>query len=69
MRFRQQTKTGDTAGVRELVPLRLSDWPELKSGDDSIKESAQNLKVAKGLGSTTVGINHPFDSIHNFARS
>lgn len=69
MRFCQQTKTGYTAGVRKLVPLRLSNWPEPQPGNNSLKEPTQKLKVSKRLSRTSVYINHPFDSIHNLARS
>jgi len=69
MGFCEQTKTGYTSSVRKLVPLRLSDRTESQPGNNSLEKLAQKVQVPKRSSSTPVCINHPFDSIHNFAGS
>jgi hypothetical protein len=68
MRFRQQAKTGDTAGIRKLVPVRFSNWPEPQGRDDSIKELTQELRIPERLSGASVCVNDPFDSVHNLPR-
>lgn len=65
MRFCQQTKTCDSAAVWKLVPLRLSHRTELQPRDDLIEQFMQKLRIPERLGSASVCVNDPFDSIHN----
>jgi hypothetical protein len=69
MRFCQQTETSYTAGVRKLVPVRISNRSKSQPGDDSIEELAQKLRIPERLSGASVRVNDPFDSIHNLPRS
>jgi len=69
MRFCQKTKAGDSARVRELVPLRRSYRPEAEFRNNPLKQFAKKRTAAKRFGRASVGVNNPFDSIHNDARS
>jgi hypothetical protein len=69
MRFCQKTKAGDSASVRELMPLRFSHRPEAKSRDYPPKQFEEKRTASKRFGRAPVRVNDPFNSIHSVACS
>jgi hypothetical protein len=49
VRFGEQTKAGDAAGSRKLMPLRLAHGSQLHATDHSVKESFHGAQIPQGL--------------------
>lgn len=47
VRFRQQAKAGNPAGLRKLMPLDLTDWAKIQVLDDLLEQSAQRRKITQ----------------------
>ena len=64
MALTQQAHTGDPAGVRELMPARLSERVERASLHYAFKSALQRRPIRERTRVAALRLNHPFDATY-----
>jgi hypothetical protein len=62
MRFGEKVKSGNAAGLRELVPYRLAYYTQCKSRDHLFADTTNCFDIAKQFSRTTLGVDQPLSA-------